>query len=57
MITSQKVVADNINYMPVMSSATTSRGRGASKSDELRIPELKPFHGAKGQADDRGADI
>jgi hypothetical protein len=38
MITSQKVVADNINYMPVMSSATTSRGRGASKSDEITDP-------------------
>jgi len=24
---------------------------------KLRIPELKPFHGVKGQADDRGAHI
>jgi len=38
MIASQKVVADDINFMRIMSSATTSRGRGVNKSDEVRNP-------------------
>jgi hypothetical protein len=38
MITAQRVVADDINRMAAMPSATTSRGREQASLDEVKDP-------------------